>query len=167
MFLACSIRQSVMMIIAPGEQKCIETCNWFSCEAIRKKHLLRSRSLATAWRLYCWKLNEVKSRSHTSRPRTALPRTDPLEVKGRNAPGQGQRPRTQAQELSEKNVFKNFFWAISKKKVFKNFFRRKRPKNFFSSDLRLTKTKKGLCKISARFLAFSNKILTAQKTVLS
>ena len=31
------------------------------------------------------------------RPRTALPRTEPLEAKDRNARGQGQGPRTQAQ----------------------------------------------------------------------
>ena len=36
------------------------------------------------------------------RPRTAFPRTDTLEAKDRNARGQGQRPRTQAQVLSKK-----------------------------------------------------------------
>ena len=51
---------------------------------------------------------------------TALPRIDLLEAKDRNARGQG--PRTQAQVLSKKKVFKTFFQAISKKKVFKKFF---------------------------------------------
>ena len=46
------------------------------------------------------------------RPRTAFPRTEPLEAKHRNARGQG--PRTQAQAFSKKKkVFKNFFQAIS------------------------------------------------------
>ena len=36
------------------------------------------------------------------RPRTALPKTDPLEAKDRIARGQGQGPRTQAQKCSQK-----------------------------------------------------------------
>ena len=56
------------------------------------------------------------------RPRTAFPRTDPLEAKDRNARGQGQGPRTQAQVFSEKKVFKKVFQAISKKKVLQNNF---------------------------------------------
>ena len=48
------------------------------------------------------------------RPRTAFPRTDPLEAKDRNARGQGQRPRTHPQVFSEKKkVFKKVFQAIS------------------------------------------------------
>ena len=49
------------------------------------------------------------------RPRTAFPRTDPLEAKDRNARGQGQGPRTQAQVFSppKKKVFKKVFQAIS------------------------------------------------------
>ena len=43
------------------------------------------------------------------RPRTAFPRTDPLEAKDRNARGQGQGPKTQAQAFSKKKIFKNFF----------------------------------------------------------
>ena len=39
--------------------------------------------------------------------------------------------------------------------------------NFFSGDFHLRKAKKGLRKFSARFLAFSNKISTVQKIVLS
>ena len=52
------------------------------------------------------------------RPSTALPRTDSLEAKNRNARGQGQGPRTQAQVFSEKI----FLQAISKTKgLQKNF----------------------------------------------
>ena len=40
-------------------------------------------------------------------------------------------------------------------------------KNFFSGDLHLRKPKKGLCKFSASYLAFSNKISRVQKIVLS
>ena len=70
------------------------------------------------------------------------------------------RPRTKDTGASvlQKNIFKNFFQGISKKKVFKK---------FFSGDLHLRKTKKGLRKFSARFLAFSNEISTVQKIVLS
>ena len=110
-------------------------------------------------------LSEVKSRAHDSKPRsrtqkksegkarTALPRADPLEAKGRNARGQG--PRMQAQEFSKKKVFKNFFQA---KKILKS---------SFSNYLQLRKTKKGLRKFCTRFLAVSNKISTVQKIVLS
>ena len=56
------------------------------------------------------------------RPRTAFPRTEPLEAKDRNA--RGQRPRTQAQAFSEekgKKVFKNFFQAISDSLAYQEF----------------------------------------------
>ena len=39
-----------------------------------------------------------------SRPRTAFPRTEPLEAKDKNARGQGQGPRTQAQAFSKKKI---------------------------------------------------------------
>ena len=45
------------------------------------------------------------------RPRTAFPRTEPLEAKDRNARGQG--PRTQAQAFSKKRSSKFFFQVIS------------------------------------------------------
>ena len=101
----------------------------------------------------CWA--EVESRTPFSRPRprTALPRTDPLEAKNRHAPGQGQEHR-------RKYFPKN-------KMVFKNFSGEKGLKNFFSGILQLRKTKKSLRKFSSKFLAFSNKILTVQKIVLS
>ena len=77
---------------------------------------------------------EVESRTQDSRPRTqknprprprtALPRTDPLEAKDRNARGQGHKRKC----FPKKKVFQKFFQAISKKKkekktkVFKKFF---------------------------------------------
>ena len=72
------------------------------------------------------------------RPRTAFPRTDPLEAKDRNARGQGQGPRTQAQVLSKKNkgLHKNFSGDLQKKKkVFTKIFqaistKKRFPKNF-------------------------------------
>ena len=78
------------------------------------------------------------------RPRTAFPRTDTLEAKDRNARGQGQRPRTQAQVLS-----KNFSSVLQKQKQ-KNFFKRSPQKNVFQKN----------------FQTF-HKILTIQKIVLS
>ena len=64
---------------------------------------------------------------------TAFPRTDTLEAKDRNARGQGQGPRTQAQVLSKKKkVFTKIFQAISTKKRFlKNF--SSAPQNFNNS----------------------------------
>ena len=47
------------------------------------------------------------------RPRTAFPRTEPLEAKDRNARGQGQGPRTQAQVLSKKKRSSEFFFRRS------------------------------------------------------
>ena len=58
------------------------------------------------------------------RPRTALPRTDPLEAKDRNAGGQGQGPRTQEQVLSKKRSSEEFFRRSPEKTVFQKFFRR-------------------------------------------
>ena len=78
-----------------------------------------------------------------SRPRTGI-----LEAKDRNARGQGQRPRTQAQVLSKnkkkrssqkffrrsqnKNVFTKIFQAISTKKRFSRKFS-SAPQNFNNS----------------------------------
>ena len=44
----------------------------------------------------------AKDTKENPRPRTGLPRTDPLEAKNRNARGQDQGPRTQAQVFSKK-----------------------------------------------------------------
>ena len=72
--------------------------------------------------------------------------------------GQGQnlsRPRTRTQVFSKKK---------KKKKKSSNFFLGKKGlQNFFSGDLYLRKPKKGLCRFSERFLAFSNEISTVQK----
>ena len=65
------------------------------------------------------KIPEVEPRTQGSRsrprtqknprPRIALPRTDPLEAKDRNAWGQGQGPRTQRQVLSKKKGLQKSF----------------------------------------------------------
>ena len=102
-------------------------------------------------------LGQGKGQGHKkiSRPR---PRTDPLEAKD-----QGHR-----RKCSHKKRFSKKFLEQSQKKVFKIFFQAKKVfKNFFSGDFRLRKTKKGLRKFSARFLALFNKISTVQKIVLS
>ena len=86
------------------------------------------------------------------------------------------RPKTQAQVFSKKKwsskkIFrrspdkknkdlKKFFPAISKK------INKWSSKKFFR-QCPLEESKKGLRKFSERFLAFSNKILTVKKTVLS
>ena len=86
------------------------------------------------------------------RPRTAFPRTDTLEAKDRNARGQGQGPRTQAQVLSKKKgLHKNFSGDFQKKKVFTKIFSGDLHKKTFSKKL---------------FQAL-HKILTIQKIVLS
>ena len=55
----------------------------------------------------------------------AFPRTDTLEAKDRNARGQGQGPRTQAQVLSKKKgLHKNFSSDLHKKTFSKKFFKR-------------------------------------------
>ena len=85
--------------------------------------------------------------------------------------GQGQtlsRPWHRRKCSPKKRRFSKKFFKQSQKKVFKKFFYAKKVfKNFFSGDFHLTKTKQGLRKFSARFLALSNKISTVQKIVLS
>ena len=98
----------------------------------------------------------MESRTQGSRPR---PRTQKnFEVKDRPSRGQGQGPSTQTQVFSEKKSLQKLFSGDLKKKV---------SKKLFSGDLHVRKTKKGLRKFSARFLAFFNKISTVQKIVLS
>ena len=110
------------------------------------------------------RISEVESKTQGSRPR---PRTQ-KNFEAKDRPSRGQGPRTQVRVFSKKKVLKKFFQAISNKKVFKIFFQAKKVfKKFFSSDFHLRKTKKGVRKFSARFLALSNKILTVQKIVLS
>ena len=72
------------------------------------------------------------------RPRTAFPRTDNHEAKDRNARGQGQGPRTQAQVL------------YKKKRSSQNFFKRSPQKNVFQKNFQSL-----------------HKILTIQKLLLS
>ena len=86
-----------------------------------------------------------------TRPRTALPRTDPLEAKDKNAQGQG--PKTQAQVLSKKKKgLQNFFSGDVKKKSLQKFFQA------FSSKNRL---------LNFFFFQAIYKISTIQKKVLS
>ena len=109
----------------------------------------------------------MESRTQGLRPR---PRTQKnFEAKANDRPSRGQGPRTQAQVFSKtKEDFQKNFSSNLKKKVFKKFFQAKKVfKNFFSGDFHMRKTKKGLCKFSARFLALSNKISVVQKIVLS
>ena len=112
----------------------------------------------------------MESRTQGSRPKPR-PRTQKnFEAKAKDRPsgGQGQGPRTQAQVFSKKKRFLKKFSSNLKKKVFKKFFQAKKVfKNFFSGDFHLRKTKKGLRKFTAKFLALSNKISTVQKIVLS
>ena len=105
----------------------------------------------------------MESRTQGSRPR---PRTQKnFEAKVKDRPYRGRAPRTQTQMFSKKKKTSKFFSGdIKKKKVFKNVFQAKKVfKNFFSGDFYLRKSKKGLCRFSARFLAFSNKISTVKK----
>ena len=102
---------------------------------------------------------EVESRTQGSRPRTQK------NFEARDRPSRGQGLRTQAQVFSKtKEGFEKFFSSNLKKKFLQA---KKVFKNFFSGDFHLRKTKKGLRKFSARFLALSNKISTVQKIVLS
>ena len=55
------------------------------------------------------------TKNPTLRPRTTLSRADPFEAKDRNARGQGQGPRTQAQVLSKKKKFSKIFFRRSPK----------------------------------------------------
>ena len=102
---------------------------------------LRSRCRVEDTRLEA-KAKNTKKNSR-SRPRTALPRTDPLKAKGRNARGQDQVTRTQAQVFSKKKAFKNFFMRSPNEE-----------------------NKHGLRKFSLRFLAFSYIILKMNNSLL-
>ena len=84
---------------------------------------------------------KAKDTKKNPRPRTAFPRTDTLEAKDRNARGQGQGPRTQAQVLSKKK---------KKKRSSQKFFKRTPQKNVFQ-----------------KIFQALHKILTIQKTLLS
>ena len=92
-------------------------------------------------------LGQSQGNKKISRPRTALPRTDPLEAKDRNARGQDKGHKLKCSP--EKKVFKNFFQAISRKKDLQK---------FFSGDLQK--------KTSPKNFQAIYKILTVQKIVL-
>ena len=99
----------------------------------------------------------MESRTQGSRPRprprtqkNSRPRTGILEAKVKN-----QEHRRKCSPKKEKKVLKNFFQT--KKRSSKRFFRLSLEKEY----------KKGLRKFSARFLAFSKKISSVQKIVLS
>ena len=62
--------------------------------------------------------DKAKDTKKNPRPRTALPRTDPLEAKDKNARGQGHKRKCSP----KKKVFKNFFQAFSSKTRFLKFF---------------------------------------------
>ena len=55
---------------------------------------------------------KTKDKQKNPRPRTAFPKTDPLEAKDRNARGQGQ-GHSRKGSPPEKKVFKKVFQAIS------------------------------------------------------
>ena len=90
------------------------------------------------------------------------------DTKNFRGQGQGQtlsrpRPRTKNTDASvlqkKKKSFQIFFSGDLKRKGLQKFFSgEKGPQKFFSGDLYLRKTKKGLCRFSARFPAFSNEI---------
>ena len=63
-------------------------------------------------------------RKKNPRPRTVLPRTDPLEAKERNARGEGQGLKTQAQVFSKKNksLQNHFLGDLQKKNIFQKIF---------------------------------------------
>ena len=93
---------------------------------------------------------KAKDTKKNPRPRIALPRTDHLEAKGTGT--------SVLQKQQEKRSSKKFFKRSPKeKKVLKLFFWRSPNEE----------NKKCLHKLSARSLAFSNKIFTIRKIVLS
>ena len=124
-----------------------------------------SRYLTDKYFAIIWGCHQRWSRGHKARgqgqghkknprPRTAFPRTDTLEAKDRNARGQGQEPRAQAQVLSKKKcLHKNFSGDLQNKK-------KKGLHKNFSSDLH---KKNNFQKIFQPL----HKILTIQKILLS
>ena len=76
-----------------------------------------------------------------------------LEVKTKET--RTKESRTQAQVFSKKKGLQIFVSGEKGLKI------------FFSGNIRSRKTKKGFCKFSARSLAFSKKISTVQKIMLT
>ena len=99
------------------------------------------------------------------RPRTALPRTDPLEAKAKNSPSEDRSSRGQGQECSRPRTQAQMFCQKQKQKIFKIFSRRfpkkrKGLQNNFSGDLQ----KDQVFKIIFQAIC---KLLTNQEIVLS
>ena len=113
------------------------------CSSLKAKSILEVSEIYKGSLLFDFECGHYQrwSRGHKkiSRPR---PRTDPLEAKG-----QGHR-----RKCSPKKGLQKFF--SGEKGLQKFFFRR-----FLLQETK----KKGLCRFSARFLAFSNDISTVQK----
>ena len=108
--------------------------------------------------------NSMKTRGGVEDTRLKAKDTKNFEAKAKNRPSRGQALRTQTQVFSKKRRSSKFFFRRSQKKSSKIFFLAKKVfKKFLSGDLYLRKPKKGLCRFSARFLAFSNEISTVQK----
>ena len=106
--------------------------------------------------------NSMKTRGGVEDKRLKAKDTKNFEAEAKNRPSRGQGHRRKCSQ--KKKVFKNFFQAISKKSLQKFFSGKKglQKISFRRSLLEETK-KKGLCRFSARFLAFSNEISTVQK----
>ena len=103
----------------------------------------KSKRIITKAFNWCKDREELESRTQGSRPRTqknsrpraALPRTDPLKAKDRNAQG----PRIQEQVFPPKKDLQKIFYAFSKKKrsskFFHAIFKKRGLQKFFSRDL--------------------------------
>ena len=107
----------------------------------------------TRFRAMYLQQNTYRSEVELSR-QGSRPRTDLLDAKARTKD-------TGASVLQKKEGLQKDFSSDLKKKGLQIFFSCKKGlQKFFSSDFYLWKTKKGLRKFSARFLALSNKIST-------
>ena len=94
---------------------------------------------------------ESRTQGSRPRPRTVLQRTDRLESQHKNARGQFQEPRTQAQVLSKKKrPSEKFIRRSPKQKSFEKNFKRSREKTVFQ-----------------KIFQTLHKLLTTQKIVLS
>ena len=108
----------------------------------------------------------VGSRGHKDQgqghKKISKPRTDPLEAKAKD-----QGHRRKCSRKKKKKGLQKFFFRRSQKKGPQNFFSGEKglQKFFFRRSLRGNQ-KKVLCRFSARFLAFSNELLTVQKYVV-
>ena len=123
-----------------------------------ESYILQSNLISRQKQVQMHNKAEVESRTQDSRPRprtqknprprTAFPRTDTLKAKDRNARGQDQGPRTQAQvsalQKKKKGLHKNFSDDLQKKK-------KKGLHKNFSSDLHENTFSKKFFKRSTKF----------------